>query len=88
MAQWSEAAIRERVEKQNAVILDERSELFKVFRACGWGVSVISPISLVPQKDTWFHPGVGCHFLVKMPGAHPMRIKTLDQLRRLAKGVS
>ena len=69
----------------------ERAELFKRLRAGGWEIIVIDPKSdreWIRQKDDWFIPGVGAHFLVKMPEAYPMRIKSIAQLYRLAKGVA
>jgi len=71
-------------------ILEERTDLFKRFRAKGWQIDVI---------DVNYHPGLyvkhpdglpsnECHFLVKMPGAAPARIRTVAQLLRLVKGVA
>ena len=91
MAQWLQKAIETQVAEKNAAILKERAELFARFRAGGWDIAVIDPkfdSEWIRQKDNWFIPGVGCHFLVKMPGAYPMRIKSVTQLYRLAKGVA
>lgn len=90
MAQWSQAAIDKRVADKNEAILAERAELLKRFRDNGWEIRVIDPTfdrQWVPQKDNWFMPGVGCHFLVKMPGAYPVRIKSVGNLLRMAKGI-
>lgn len=92
MAQWLQKAIETQVAEKNAAILKERAELFKRLRAGGWEIIVIDPKSdheWIRQKDDWFIPGVGAHFLVTlMPGAYPMRIKSVTQLYRLAKGVA
>jgi hypothetical protein len=91
MAQWSEKAIAERVAAKNAGIIEERIALFNTFRAGGWEIRVIDPMqdrTILKQTDIWFKPGIGAHFLVKMPGAYPMRIRTVEQLRRLANGVT
>jgi hypothetical protein len=90
MAQWSQKAIDARVAEKNVEILAERMDLFKKFRDGGWQIEVLDPTSrsFVRQRDGWFRPGIGAHFLVKMPGAHAMRIRTVDQLRRLVRGVA
>lgn len=95
MAQWSDKRQQEKaqerlkaVEHALTVHLIERSELFKKFRAGGWQVSVLKPSHTVGQEkmpDNW--PVENCHFLVKMPGAYPGRVTTMDQLRRMVKGV-
>lgn len=92
MAHWSEKEIQKRVAAKRAVILAERSDLFKRFRAGGWEVNVIDPFD-APGNPQQMHlqrdllASTEVHFRVKMPGAYPMRIKTVEQLRRLVKGV-
>jgi hypothetical protein len=91
MAQWSQAAMDKRIADKNAAILAERADLFKRFRDGGWTIRVLDPTverQWVEQKDSWFLAGQGAHFYVKMPGAYPMRIKTVEQLQRLVTGVA
>ena len=89
MTQLVEWQQEQRKAARLASILSERAEMFKKFRAGGWGVEVIDveyPGYYVKHPDTF--PSNDCHFLVKMPGAHPMRIRTVAQLLRLVKGVA
>lgn len=95
MAQWSTKRYEmeqkekaDQVAKHRVAILAERAEIFKKFRADGWEVNVVEPASgqfnCLPDN----YPNLGYHFRVKMPGADSMRIKTLEQLQILVKGVS
>jgi hypothetical protein len=94
MAQWSETRIQaekalkaESQKKRLALILAERAKLFKQFRDGGWQIKVLNPImrefAVLPDDFPTDDPD----YLVKMPGAHPMRIRTEAQLRRPVKGV-
>lgn len=89
MAQWSQKeADRKRAEKL-ADTLVERKDLIKKFRDGGWEIKVVSPgdtqeyVALNDNVPLQFP-----HFCVKMPGAYPMRITTVEQLRRLVRGVA
>ena len=101
MAQWSEkraAYEHERaLVRANAVtqsLLEERKELFAKFRAAGstgysvWVVTTDDRRFVLDRdvilKDDFVGP---IHFGLKIPGAYPMRIKSITQLYRLAKGV-
>lgn len=88
MAYWSQKEMDKRIAEKRAAIFAERSELFKRFRAGGWEIDAVDParsqFNILPKNDL----RVDVHFRVKMPGAHPMRIKTVEQLRRLVKGVA
>ena len=98
MAQWSEKRAEYEKEQKLAATsaqaqstLAERAELFKKFRDGGYSIWVVTPDDhrfvldkTVILKDN--HVGT-VHFGVKMPGAYPMRIKTITQLYRLAKGL-
>ena len=89
MAQWSQAAADKKRAEKLAIILVERKDLFATFREGGWKINVIDPTftqEYVLLKDN--APLVFPHFLIKMPGSFPMRIKTVEQLRRLVRGVS
>jgi hypothetical protein len=81
MAQWSEAAAKQRQWAR----LNQRLEMFKKFREAGWTIRAVSVTSDTLLPDN--HPDQVIHFFVKMPGAHPARIKTWAQLERLVTGV-
>lgn len=88
MAQWSEKEIEKRKTERIAAALAERSAIFQKFREGGWEVAVLDPLQtkedVVLKND---YPKIDPHYLVKMPGARAMRIKTLDALKRLVAGV-
>lgn len=97
MAQWStkrmemeQAAKDKRRADSLAAVFAHRAELFKRFRDGGWKIKVLNPISddngpinQLPDNFPLAEP----HYLVTMPGTHPMRIKTIEQLLRIVKGV-
>lgn len=101
MAQWSEKRAayeqEQKLARETAAtrsLLAERKELFAKFRAAGstgYSVWVVTPDDRrfvldrdVILKDDFVGP---IHFGLKIPGAYPMRIKSITQLYRLAKGV-
>ena len=98
MAQWSEKMAAYEQEQKNVretaairSLLEERKELFAKFRAAGYSVWVVTPEDRrfvldrdVILKEDFVGP---VHFGLKIPGAYPMRIKSITQLYRLAKGV-
>jgi hypothetical protein len=89
MAQWSQAAADKKKAEKLVITLAERKDLFATFREGGWKINVIDPevtqeYALLKDNAALAFP----HFLIKMPGSFPMRIKTVEQLRRLVRGVS
>lgn len=90
MAHFSEKREQEAKAAKIAARLEERSELFKKFRATGWEIGVLNPstpLTASPKtlSDNWPDE---CHYWVKMPGAAGMRIKSITAIYRLAKGVA
>ena len=101
MAQWSEKRAAYEQEQKKAretaaarSLLEERKALFAKFRAAGstgysvWVVTTDDRRFVLDRdvilKDDFVGP---IHFGLKIPGAYPMRIKSITQLYRLAKGV-
>jgi hypothetical protein len=94
MAQWSTKRMEaeqqlkaELAAKKLAAMFAERDELFKRFRDGGWEVCVLNPVAREEVKLRDHEPSMNPDYLVKMPGARAMRIRTIAQLYRLAKGV-
>src|SRR5712671_1915961 len=89
MAHWSQKESEKRVAEKRARILAERADLFRLFRANGWEINVLSSLNdrdyTLAADDLPFND---CHFLLKMPSAYPVRIRTFGQLLRLSKGMS
>lgn len=93
MAQWSakrmemerEAEQKRKAEKLAGVIA-ERLAIFRRFRDAGWEVRPVEPgdRQFAFLADNIVRTEI--HFRVKMPGAYPMRIRSMDQIRRLVKG--
>lgn len=80
----------QRLADATAVVVSERLKLFKQFRDGGWGIQLMNPISddngpmnQLPDKYPLREP----HYLVTMPGSYPVRVKTMEQLLRIVKGV-
>lgn len=78
--------MEKRIQEKKQATLTERVELYKQFRDGGWEINPVdsgsNQFNVLPDKFTG-----ECHWRVKMPGAYAMRIKTIAQLYRMAKGV-
>ena len=101
MAQWSEKRAAYEQEQKKAretaaarSLLEERKALFAKFRAAGstgysvWVVTTDDRRVVLDRDVILKEDFVGpVHFGLKIPGAYPMRRKSITQLNRLAKGV-
>jgi hypothetical protein len=94
MAHWSTKRMElekemERKRKADALAskIAARIELFKTFRLGGWEIAAVEPgdRQFNILSDTVAKTEI--HFRVKPPGAYPMRIRSMDQILRLVKGV-
>ena len=88
MAQFSQKVIDQKRQERAKVVLAERAELFAKFRKGGWEISLLDPSDdrhLVALPASY--EGSDAHYLVKMPGALAMRVRTITAVYRLAKGV-
>jgi hypothetical protein len=85
MAYWSQQEMEKRIAQKRADLISERKELFDKFRSGGWTIQIIDKITAKPEPDAY--PFTECDYLVKMPGAASVRVKSIRQLYRLVKGI-
>lgn len=89
MARWSQAEVDRKVAERQAAVLGERLEMFKRFRAAGWeaNIQISKPFGFGKiVHDRYLGPDE-YHFLVKMPGATAVILRSVARLQAMVEGV-
>jgi hypothetical protein len=84
-AKWSSKRQQEERVARDIKRLAERLALLKLYRDNGWLVETYdSATGVLVAADT---VGISLYWKVKMPGAYPVIVRGMDELRRKAGGL-